>query len=67
MKEFELLATNIKKFRIKRQMFQRELADECGVDRTSISDYERKKKRPRLEVIILMCKSLKIEIGDLFK
>ena len=67
MKINEILATNIKKYRIRNNLTQEQLAEKCNLHRTYISSIELCKKVPTLGTIEKISKELKIEIYELFK
>jgi transcriptional regulator with XRE-family HTH domain len=51
----------LKKYRLKSKLTQEELAFRCELDRTYISLIERKKRRPTLNVIFIICRNLNIK------
>ena len=46
---------------------QAQLGAQAHLDRTYISDIERGKRNPSLDIIAAIAKSLKIQIGELFR
>ena len=60
-----LIAGNIKKHRIRLLMSQQELADRCGLHRTYISDLERCKGNPTLDVLIVIACNLNTNLNEL--
>ncbi len=60
-----LLGAAIRSRREKLGLSQEELALECGLHRTYISQIERGQKSPTLRVLILVAKALKIETSEL--
>lgn len=46
---------------------QEQLAAQAHLDRTYISDIERGKRNPSLDIIAAIAKSLKIQISELFR
>ncbi len=57
----ESLSIVLKKYRLQNKLSQEELAFRCDLDRTYISLIERKKRRPTLNVIFIICRNLNIK------
>lgn len=57
----------IRKVRGEHRMSQEELAEQCGLHRTYISDVELGKRNVSLENISRLTKALSVSISDLFK
>ena len=61
-----MLGTNIKKFRINKNLSQYELAQKCGVTQAYIAYLENgERKNPTTEVISLIATALGVTINDL--
>jgi len=63
----ELLAKNIKKLRLERNLAQERLALEAGVDRTLVSKIERLVANPSLEILVKIAVVLKVPVTILLK
>jgi transcriptional regulator with XRE-family HTH domain len=63
----ELLAKNIKKLRLERNLAQERLALEAGVDRTLVSKIERLVANPSLEILVKIAVVLKVPVAMLLK
>lgn len=59
------LAQNLKYIRKNHKISQGDLADELGVARTTMGDYERGKTEPNLEMLVKLSKKFKVDIHDL--
>lgn len=57
----EAVASVLKEERLRKGFSQEELAYNCEIDRTYISLIERKKRKPTLNVIFRICKSLDVK------
>ena len=62
----EILAKNIKYYRLKNNLSQEELANMCKLHRTYISSIELCKKSPTLKTIQRISKELNVEVYKLF-
>lgn len=65
-KEKELLGSRIKSLREYRKMTQEQLAERAGMNPVYLSNIERGKENPTLNVIIRISIALKIEMWELF-
>ena len=63
----EILASNIKKYRIALNMSQESLALECNLHRTYLSDIERCSRNVSIDNIAKIAKALKVDASDLLK
>lgn len=61
------LAIVLRKRRTEYGLSQEELAYMCDVDRTYISLLERQKRKPTLNVLFKICKTLEIQPSDFIK
>lgn len=57
----EILANNIREFRLSKQLSQEELADICGLHRTYISDIERGNRNVSIDNIEKIAKGLDVD------
>lgn len=64
---FEIFAHNLKKYRSEQKLSQQDIADKTGLNRTYISDVERKKRSISLENIQKIATALNIHPSQLFK
>lgn len=62
----EDIASNIRKFRIMKNLKQNELAKKLGVSNSSISNWENGLNGPSLENMIDMCKEFDISFSELY-
>lgn len=58
---------NIKKYREKQGLLQKELAEKLNVKRTTITNWENGLTSPRVSLLPKIAKILKCKIDDLFK
>lgn len=58
---------NIKKYREKQGLLQKELAEKLNVKRTTITNWENGLTSPRISLLPKIAKILKCKIDDLFK
>ena len=63
----QILAINIKKYRINQNMSQEELAFRCNLHRTYISDIERGYRNISIDNIAKIASALNISPADLLK
>ncbi len=63
----QLLGDVIRSHREGLNLSQEDLALECGLHRTYISQLERGQKSPTLRVLIMIAKALKVEPAELVK
>ena len=65
---YEILRNNIKRFRVKRNLTQQDLADLTGLSRQYICDIENKKRNKHLTIAVLgrISDALNIAITDFF-
>jgi len=62
----ERLGKNIRKLREKKDITQEELAHNADIDRSYLGFIERGEKNPNLDIIVLIAKSLRVKLSDLF-
>jgi transcriptional regulator with XRE-family HTH domain len=62
----KVFASNVRKYRVKANLSQEKLADECGMHRTYISAIERCRRSISLENIQRIADALKIDTYKLF-
>src|SRR5690242_5834359 len=62
----ELVAWNVRRLRVERDVSAEALAAESGVDRAYVSRIERALANPTIEVLERLASVLGIEVGDLF-
>lgn len=60
-----MFGEELRKARREAHMTQERLSLESGVDRTYISDLERNRKSPSLDVLFRLCKALRIRPSEL--
>jgi transcriptional regulator with XRE-family HTH domain len=63
----EIVAKNVRKFRVERGLTQEELAHLAGVNRNYIGMIERQENSPTVETLEQIAGALKIEPGRLFQ
>lgn len=63
----EIIAKNIKKYRLEKGLSQEELADKAGLHRTYISLLERKKKNVSVKILEKIASALDIDIRTLLQ
>lgn len=61
----ERFAGNLRRIRLERGLSQRELAERIGRSTEAISHLERAISGPSLETIELLCRALKVQVGEL--
>ena len=59
------LGENIKRLRQSKELTTKELAEKLGVDRTSVSAWERDRTTPNYDMLIKICSVLSCEINEL--
>ena len=67
MKLKKIFSNNVRKYRIKQNLSQEELAEKAGVHRTYIGSVERGERNITINVMEKICVALEIPITDLFK
>ena len=67
MKLKKTFSNNVRKYRIKQNLSQEELAEKAGVHRTYIGSVERGERNITINVMEKICTALGIPINDLFK
>ena len=67
MKLKKIFSNNVRKYRIKQNLSQEELAEKAGVHRTYIGSVERGERNITINVMEKICVALGIPITDLFK
>lgn len=60
-----LLAWNLRRWRVKRELSQEQLAVDAGVNRTYVSGVERGVENPTIEVLERLAKALLVDLADL--
>ena len=63
----KIFSNNVRKYRIKQNLSQEELAEKAGVHRTYIGSVERGERNITINVMEKICVALGIPITDLFK
>ena len=67
MKLKKIFSNNVRKYRVKQNLSQEELAEKAGVHRTYIGSVERGERNITINVMEKICTALGIPINDLFK
>jgi len=67
MKLKKIFSNNVRKYRIKQDMSQEELAEKAGLHRTYIGSVERGERNITINVMEKICIALGMSIIDLFK
>ena len=67
MKLKKIFSNNIRKYRIKQNLSQEELAEKAGLHRTYIGSVERGERNITINVMEKICIALEMSIIDLFK
>jgi len=67
MKLKKVFSNNVRKYRIKQNLSQEELAEKAGLHRTYIGSVERGERNITINVMEKICIALEISIIDLFK
>jgi len=63
----DILANNLKYFRIQRQFSQAQLAEKANISVTFLSNIERGKMFPKVETLSRLTESLDVEVYELFQ
>jgi len=63
----DILANNLKYFRIQRQFSQAQLAEKANISVTFLSNIERGKMFPKVETLSRLTESLDVEVYELFR
>ena len=63
----ELLAWNVRKLRVQRQISQERLALDAGIDRAYFGRIERSKENLSLATVDVLAKALNVSVADLFR
>lgn len=63
----ELLALNLRRIRVSKNISQEELALLAGVERAYVGHIERGKKNPTIQTLAKMAEALDCEVVDFFK
>jgi transcriptional regulator with XRE-family HTH domain len=63
----DILASNLKFFRIQRQFSQAQLAEKANISVTFLSNIERGKMFPKVETLSRLTESLDVEVHELFQ
>lgn len=56
---------NIRKWRIKRKMTQKDLADASGVSQSHIGNLEKGRRSIRIGTLLILAKALDVKVGEL--
>jgi transcriptional regulator with XRE-family HTH domain len=67
MKLKKIFSNNVRKYRIKQNLSQEELAEKAGLHRTYIGSVERGERNITINVMEKICIALEMSIIDLFK
>jgi len=67
MKLKNIFSNNVRKYRIKQNLSQEELAEKAGVHRTYIGSVERGERNITINVMEKICMALEMPIIDFFK
>jgi len=67
MKLKKIFSNNVRKYRIKQNLSQEELAERAGLHRTYIGSVERGERNITINVMEKICIALELSIIDLFK
>lgn len=62
-----MLSKNIKYFRLKNDMSQKQLAEYCGITPMAISNYENGSRKPEMAIIKKMAEVLKVKVVDFLR
>lgn len=60
-----MVGKNIRKLRFKYELTQEELANRLGVSRGALSNYEKEKREPDIDMLIKMADTFKVSIDEL--
>jgi len=66
-KRFDILAKNLRGFRLERQLSQEKFAHEANITSDYVSKIERKITNPSIGVLFQICDALGIELWELFE
>lgn len=66
MKGRDLVAWNLRRLRVERELSQDALALEAGVDRTYVGRLERRLENPTVGVLDRLASALGVHLGELF-
>jgi DNA-binding XRE family transcriptional regulator len=66
IREIREFGQNVRRIRKERGLSQAELAELSGLHRTYISSVERGARNPTVLTILVLCRALQVEPGDLF-
>lgn len=66
MKARALLAWNLRRIRVEREISQESLAHESGVDRAYVGGLERKSHNPTIDLLDRLAGTLGADIGEFF-
>ena len=61
-----LVAWNLRRWRVERELSQEKLAADANVDRTYVSSLERGKENPTVELLDRLASALSIPLSELF-
>ena len=66
MRAQQLVARNIRRLRVARELSQESLAVDAGIDRTYVSRLEREIENPTIAILEKLAAALDVEIVELF-
>ena len=62
-----MFSRGLRKLRADKQLTQTELAERVGISQTMISEYEKGRKKPTLDVVVLIADTLRCSVDDLLE
>ncbi len=60
-----MLSENLKYLRKKRHVSQQQVADDLGIPRSTLGDYERDHTEPNIQMLVQLCRYFEVSIDDL--
>ena len=66
MKATAIVAWNLRRLRVKRDLSQEALAVDAGVDRSYVGRIERGEQNPTVDTLLKIARALRCKISDLF-
>ncbi|HXU27237.1 MAG TPA: helix-turn-helix transcriptional regulator [Bacteroidia bacterium] len=67
MKEIKQIGENIRKYRLKKNLTQLDLAAACGFEESSIGRLENGNTNPTIKTLLKIAKALDVKLSDLVK
>ncbi|MCL2861471.1 MAG: helix-turn-helix domain-containing protein [Firmicutes bacterium] len=61
----ETFAKELKALRLEKNLTQKELASFLGINHTSISDWEKPRSEPSLQMLVKLARFFKVTVGQL--